>query len=70
MENIERISDIGNTYGSLLIGTYNGKFYWIIEDYNTDLNSVGEWTEISELLYNTILTEEIQDNEHTSKGDY
>ncbi|UTG62438.1 hypothetical protein J2O09_05640 [Elizabethkingia anophelis] len=57
MENIERISDIGSTYGSLLIGTYNGKFYWIIEDYDTDLNSVGEWTEISELLYNTILTE-------------
>lgn len=46
MEN-EIIIGIGNYYGGLHISEVAGKFYFIIENYDTDFDELGEWQEIS-----------------------
>lgn len=50
-----QIGNIGNYYGGLSIKTENGKFYWIIENYDTDMEDISDWSEISEDLYNELL---------------
>ena len=47
---------IGNYYGYLNVMTLDGKFYWCIENYNTDLENLEDWEEINEELYNSIIT--------------
>jgi len=51
---MEAISGIGNYYGGLWINSINDKFYWLIENYDTDLDDIGCWTEIPESLYNEL----------------
>lgn len=58
MKEIKSIGAIGNYYGGLYIGTSNNKYYWLIENYDTDLTNPEEWDEISEELYNLLLTQE------------
>ena len=45
------ICSIGNYYGCLHIKQLEEKYYWIIEDYDTDFSNLDEWDEISESLY-------------------
>lgn len=52
---MEAIKDISNDDGCLIIKEVNGRFYWILEGYNTDLSSLKEWDEISEGLFNELL---------------
>lgn len=54
MEKIQ-IGEIGNYYGGLFITQYDSKYYWIIENYNTDFTDISEWEEISEELYYALL---------------
>lgn len=58
-ENIksECIGEIGNHYGGLHIQKVDNKFYWIIENYDTDFTDLSEWEEISENLYNSLKNE-------------
>lgn len=49
--NYENVSAIGNTYGGLVILEHEGKYYWLIEDYNTNFNNLDEYIEISKELY-------------------
>ena len=52
---IKTVGKIGNYYGGLNITTFDNKFYWIIENYDTDFNNLSEWEEISEKLFLTLL---------------
>lgn len=47
----------GNYYGTLRILNHENKYYWIIEDYDTDFDDLEEWNEISEELYNVLKKE-------------
>ncbi len=49
------IGIIGNYYGCLNVMTLDGKFYWCIENYDTDFDDLEDWSEISEELYNSII---------------
>lgn len=51
------IADIGNYYGGLWVATYAGRFYWCIENYDTDLNDLSYYSEISETTYNALIDE-------------
>jgi len=53
MENT-RVLGIGNYYGGLHISEVAGKFYFIIENYDTDFEDLDEWQEINESLYNQL----------------
>ena len=50
---------IGNYYGGLYITKHNDKYYWLIENYNTDFQDIKEWSEISEKLFNELKKESI-----------
>lgn len=50
-----QIGNISNYYGSLEVMEHNGKYYWIIENYDTDFDDLSEWEEISEELYLMLL---------------
>lgn len=49
------IEHIGNYYGYLNVMTLDGKFYWCIENYNTDFENLEDWEEITEELYTSII---------------
>ena len=53
--NIKEVGLIGNYYGGLNIMQHEGKYYWIIENHNTDFNNLEEWNEIEEELYNALI---------------
>lgn len=54
----EVISNLnGNYYGTLRILNHKNKYYWIIEDYDTDFEDLEEWNEISEELYKVLKKE-------------
>lgn len=53
--NIKEVGLIGNYYGGLNIMQHEGKYYWIIENHNTDFNNLEEWDEIEEELYNALI---------------
>ncbi len=52
---MKRIGEIGNYYGGLHIQEYEGKYYWIIENYDTDFSDLNEWDEIPRELYSELL---------------
>lgn len=52
---MQDIGYIGNYYGGLFVKKENDKFYWIIENYDTDFDDITEWEEISESLYNELI---------------
>jgi len=51
---MRKIGKIGNYYGGLFIKKHKGKYYWIIENYDTDFKDISEWEEISEAVYNQL----------------
>jgi len=51
----QSVGSIQNYYGQLFIAEHNGKYYWIIENYDTDLESIKKWEEIPENLYLELL---------------
>ena len=50
-----RIGKIGNYYGGLYIIEHDGKYYWIIENHDTDFGIISEWDEIPKELYESLL---------------
>jgi len=50
------IHGIGNTYGGIYALEYNGAYYWIIEDYDTDFENIDEWCEIPKSLFDELLS--------------
>ena len=50
-----KIRFIGNYYGGLNVMTLDGKFYWCIENYDTDFEDLDTWEEIPKTLYNELV---------------
>ncbi len=53
------VGSIGNYYGGLYVKTEKNKYYWIIENYDTEFNNIDEWEEINENLYLQLIKLEI-----------
>lgn len=54
METFE-IPNIGNYYGGLHVAEFNGSYYWCIENYDSDLSDIRQYTEIPLELYKELL---------------
>lgn len=52
---MKRVNGIGNHYGGLNIREENNLYYWVIENYDTDMEDLGEWCEIPKQLYDELL---------------
>jgi len=52
---MKKIGDINNYYGGLWIQEVSGKYYWIIENHETDFSILSEWSEITKELYDSLL---------------
>jgi len=52
---MKKIGDINNYYGGLWIQEIDKKFYWIIENHDTDFSILSEWYEITKELYDSLL---------------
>lgn len=52
---MESIGEICNYYGGLYIQEYEGKYYWIIENYCTNFSDITEWQEIPKSLYDELI---------------
>ena len=48
---MKAIGFIGNYYGGLTVKEESGKYYWIIENYDTNLKDISEWEEIRKELF-------------------
>lgn len=49
------IGKIGNYYGGLHITTLDGKYYWLIQNWDTDFDDMEEWEEIPKSLYDELM---------------
>lgn len=49
------IGKIGNYYGGLFIMENEEKYYWLIENYNTDFDDLSDWSEIDKELYDSLV---------------
>jgi hypothetical protein len=49
------IGEIANYYGGLSVIQKEDKYYWIIENYDTDFDNLSEWEEISKELYDSLI---------------
>lgn len=64
---IKTIGEIGNYYGGLNVTEHDGKFYWCIENYDTDFEDLNDWDEIDKELYDALVaSEERRKNVNTS----
>ncbi|MFE3849498.1 hypothetical protein ACFX5D_16195 [Flavobacterium sp. LB3P45] len=54
---MKKIKNIGNYYGGLWIQEFENKYYWIIENHDTDFSILSEWSEITKSLYQELLWE-------------
>lgn len=55
---IKTIGEIGNYYSRLNVTEHDGKFYWCIENYNTDFKDLNDWDEIDKELYDALIASE------------
>ena len=51
----ENIGRIGNYYGGLHVKKVGDKYFWIIENYDTDFEDITEWDEIPKKLYKELI---------------
>lgn len=56
--NQKPIGDIGNYYGGLYVMEHEGKYYWMIQDYNDRFNHLPDWSEIEKELYEALIKHE------------
>ena len=55
MDSVE-IGDIANYYGGLRVVEVDGKYYWTVENYDTDFSCINEdWKEIPKSLYDALI---------------
>jgi len=53
--NCKSIGKISNYYGGLCIMESKGKYYWLIENYDTDFDDLSYWSEIDKELYDSLV---------------
>jgi hypothetical protein len=56
--NIQGVGNISNYYGGLYVMQNEGRYYWIIENYNTDFDDLTRWHEIEKELYDCLIAHE------------
>ena len=56
--NYKSVGEIGNYYGGLFIMENEGKYYWLIENYNTEFDDLSDWSEIDKELYDSLVAYE------------
>ena len=49
------IGEIGNYYGGLSVMQKEDRYYWIIENYDTNFNDIHDYEEISKELYDLLI---------------
>ena len=49
------IYGVTNYYGGLNVMTLKGKYYWCVENYDTDFDDLSQWKEMPSSLYNEII---------------
>ena len=49
------IKNLGNYYGGLEVKEESGKYYWLIENYDTDFSDLEECSEIPKTLYDELV---------------
>ena len=54
---MKQIGNIVNYYGGLFIKKKGGRYYWLIENYDTDFSDMSQWDEISGRLYRALENE-------------
>lgn len=50
-----RVDIRGNYYGGLWAKQEDGKYYWLIENYDTDFDDIDEWEEIPKEMFEQLL---------------
>jgi hypothetical protein len=50
-----KIGGIGNYYGGLHIMEHDGRYFWLIENYDTEFSDLSNWTEINKELYDSLI---------------
>lgn len=55
LEKITAIIGIGNYNRGLWVLEYEGNYYWIIENFSTDFESIDEWGKIDKSLYDKLI---------------
>jgi hypothetical protein len=56
--NYKAVGEIGNCYGGLFIMENEGKYYWVIENYDTEFDDLSDWSEITKELYDSLVAYE------------
>lgn len=56
--NYKAVGVIGNYYGGLFIMENEGKYYWLIENYDTYFDDLSDWSEIDKELYDSLVAYE------------
>ena len=56
------IGTIGNYYGGLHVTKKDGKYYWIIQDWSTELDELDNWEECDKKLYDALIAYENRRN--------
>lgn len=54
----QQVGTIGSYYGGLWVAKQDDKYYWCIENWNTDLDDVEEYTEIDREVYDVLIKHE------------
>lgn len=52
------VGEIGNDYGGLYVMENEGKYYWIISNYDTNFDNLFNWSEIGKELYDSLVAYE------------
>lgn len=58
MKNKKQIGKVGNYYGGLFIMKKDGKYYWVVENYDTDFDNLEHWDECDKKLYDALVSYE------------
>lgn len=53
--NYKIIGKISNHYGGLFIMQNEGKYYWLIENFDTNFDVLSNWSEIDKELYDSLV---------------
>jgi hypothetical protein len=57
MEN-KSIGTVSNYYGGLHVMEKDGEYYWVIEDWQTDLSDLSHWEKCDKELYDALVAYE------------
>ena len=52
------IGTISNYYGGIRVMEHEGKYYWVIENWDTDFDDLSDWSEIDKELYDSLISYE------------